>query len=122
MLKTIDIIMIGTMVAAATITYQIKHHAEDKLEEVHKLEAEIKLEHDTIDLLKADWALLTQPNRLEQLVKVYGDELKLEPTAPDQLARPDELPMRRDQLPPKEEIAEGEHAPTDDILTGSVKP
>jgi len=124
MIRTFDLLLIGAMAAAATVTYQIKHHTDNKLEEVHRLEAEIKLEKDTIDLLKADWALLTQPNRLERLLKVYGAELQLEPTQPEQLARPVELPMPRDQLP-KPEVAEGEQSkdPVSDLITtGSVKP
>lgn len=121
MLRTIDIAMIGAMVAAATVTYQIKHHAENKLQEVRRIEAEIKLEHETIDLLKADWALLTQPHRLERLIKVYGPELQLEPTQPAQIARPSELPKLRQELPPKEVAADGVGA-TDQLATGSVRP
>ena len=100
MLKTFDIILIGVMTAAAAITYTIKHRAELKLEEVHRLEAEIKLEKDTIDLLKADWALVVQPNRLERLVNNYNGELKLQPTLSTALVQPTELPMLRSQLPP----------------------
>ncbi|MBO3760861.1 hypothetical protein J5J10_05235 [Ciceribacter sp. L1K23] len=122
MLRTFDLIMIGAMVATATVTYKIKHHAEEKLEEVRRIEAEIKLEHDTIDLLKADWALLTQPNRLDRLVQVYGDELKLQPTESTQLARPAELPMLRSQLPQPEVAEEDGLSVTDIIKTGSVKP
>jgi hypothetical protein len=99
MLKTFDIILIGVMTATATVTYTIKHRAELKLDEVHRLEAEIKLERDTIDLLQADWALVTQPNRLEKLVGIYNNELKLQPTQSTALAQPKELPMLRSQLP-----------------------
>jgi hypothetical protein len=99
MLKTFDIILIGVMTATATVTYTIKHRAELKLDEVHRLEAEIKLERDTIDLLQADWALVTQPNRLEKLVGIYNNELKLQPTVSTALAQPKELPMLRSQLP-----------------------
>ncbi len=52
MLRTFDIVLIVVMTAAATVTYTIKHRAELKLEEVQRLEAEIKLEKDTIDLLQ----------------------------------------------------------------------
>ena len=95
MLRSFDIVLIVVMTAAATVTYTIKHQAENKLEEVRKLEAGIKLEEDTIDLLRADWALLTQPNRLEKLVGVYQQDLQLSPTDPTQLSRPEELPMLR---------------------------
>ena len=99
MLKTFDLILVGAMLTAATVTYKIKHDTDNKAEEVRRLEAEIKLERDTIDLLKADRALLTQPNRLERLVQAYHEELKLEPTAPTQLARPVELPMPKSETP-----------------------
>jgi hypothetical protein len=135
MLRTLDIVLIVVMTAAATVTYTIKHQAENKLEEVRKLEAGIKLEEDTIDLLRADWALLTQPNRLEKLVDVYQQDLQLAPTASTQIARPEELPMPRADLPPPDDVLEAmgmakakgksKKAPikiddTDDVETGSV--
>ena len=131
MFRTLDVVMIAVMTAAATVTYSIKHQAENKLEEVRKLDSEIKLEEDTIDLLKADWALLTQPNRLNRLVKTFEGDLKLLPTESTQLAQPNELPMRMDELPAlepakDEKVAEGakknkkKASGTDAIQTGSV--
>ncbi len=99
MLRTFDLVLIGVMTAAAAVTYTIKHRAELKLEEVHRLEAEIKLEKDTIDLLKADWALLSQPNRLERLVNNYNGELQLAPTPSTSLVHARELPMLKSQVP-----------------------
>lgn len=98
-LRTFDFVLIGVMTAAAAVTYTIKHRAELKLEEVHRLEAEIKLEKDTIELLKADWALQSQPNRLERLVNTYNDELKLQPTDSTSLIHARELPMLKSQVP-----------------------
>jgi hypothetical protein len=106
MLRSFDLILIGVMTATAVVTYSIKHAAELKLEEVRRLETEIRLEHDTIDLLKADWALLTQPNRLHRLINVYQSELELVPTAPTQLAMPNELPMPKAMLPQPETTIE----------------
>ena len=116
MLKTFDIVLIGVMTAMAAVTYTIKHRAELKLEEVHRLESEIKLEKDTIELLKADWALVVQPNRLERLVNNYNDELKLQPTLSTAIVQPNELPMLRSQLPP-ETIADAKDGAKD----GSAK-
>lgn len=99
MLRSFDLVLIGIMTATAVVTYTIKHRADEKLAEVRHLDQEIKLEKDTIDLLKADWALLTQPNRLERLIGVYNSELSLAPTEPTQLAMPKELPMLKSQLP-----------------------
>lgn len=125
MLKTLDIVLIIIMTAAAAVTYTIKHQAESKLAEVRRLDAAIKLEEDTIDLLKADWALLTQPSRLERLVAVFAQDLQLAPTPPTQLAHPSELPMLRAELPqpePDGKIEDGIAAviEADKIKTGSV--
>lgn len=111
MLRSFDLVLIGVMTATAVVTYSIKHRADEKLTELRHIEAEIKLERDTIDLLKADWALLTQPNRLEPLTKVYDSELHLAPTDPTQLAMPKELPMARANLPQPETTIE-------DIIAG----
>lgn len=99
MLRTLDVILIVIMTAVAAVTYTIKHRAEEKLEEVRKLQAEIQLEKDTIDLLRADWALLTQPNRLQKLITNFQAELQLVPTESTQLVQPKELPMLKSQLP-----------------------
>ena len=61
MFRTIDIILIAVMVSAAALTYKTKHDAEKQISPVRKIEAQIRYEEDTIDLLKADWSLLTQP-------------------------------------------------------------
>jgi hypothetical protein len=127
MFRTFDIILFVIMTAAATVTYSIKHRADLKLEEVHRLDAEIKLEQETIDLLKADWALLKQPSRLERLVSVYTNDLQLAPTDSTQIVKAQELPMLKADVPPlpQEASKEGEGAKplakTDDISTGSVK-
>ena len=125
MFRTLDVVMIAVMTAAATVTYSIKHQAENKLETVRKLDAEIKLEEDTIDLLKADWALLTQPNRLNRLARTFETDLKLAPTESTQLAQPNELPMPVAELPALEpekddKIAQKKKKGTDAIQTGSV--
>jgi hypothetical protein len=138
MFRTLDIILVVVMTAVAAVTYTIKHQAELKLEEVHKIEAEIKLERDTIDLLRADWALLTQPSRLTRLIETYKDELQLAPTESTQLVQPSELPMLKAELPvynPADADKDGKVSSkeakayekkqaqeADKISTGSVKP
>lgn len=122
MLRTLDIILIGAMIAAATVTYQIKHRAELKLEEVRRLQAEIRLHEDTIDLLNADWSLLNQPARLDRLTKEFAEQLKLEPIQPTQMATPGELPGRAEDFAPEapEVVETGDGKPDDKIKTGSV--
>lgn len=71
MLRTFDIIMIAAMLVAATVTYTIKYDAEKQIAVIAKLKRQIDSEKDTITLLRADWALMTQPGRLQSLVGVY---------------------------------------------------
>ncbi|TIR79934.1 MAG: hypothetical protein E5X21_27670 [Mesorhizobium sp.] len=79
MFRTSDIVLIAVMVSAAALTYKTKREAEDQLAAVQKLQAQIRYEEDTIDLLKADWSLLTQPARLQKLAEIYKSQLGLEP-------------------------------------------
>jgi hypothetical protein len=92
--RTSDIVLIAVMVAAAALTYKTKHDAESRLAEVHRIETQIKLEEDTITLLRADWSLLTQPSRLQKLSETYQSELALQPVDPHQIVGLDELPSR----------------------------
>lgn len=119
MLKTIDIAIIALMAAAAVMTFRIKYQADQQLAEVRRLEAQIQLEVDTIDLLKADWSLLVQPGRLQNLVGLHQEELGLETTQPHQMVRPQELPALVIDLPDpdRERLAE---TPDQDTVTGSV--
>ncbi|TDQ35129.1 cell division protein FtsL [Phyllobacterium brassicacearum] len=93
MLRTFDIILIGLMITAAAVTYKIKHDAEKQMAQVNKLERMITDEKDTIDLLKADWSLLTQPNRLQKLVESFQGQLDLQQVEAQQIVNINELPQ-----------------------------
>lgn len=118
MLRTFDLVLVGAMIAAATATYQIKHAAEDKLAEVTELQAQIKLQVETIDLLEADWSLLNQPSRLQRLSTAFEADLGLKPIEPWQMAQPDELPGRASDFEP----VVAENGADAALTTGSVKP
>lgn len=94
MFRTTDIVLIAVMVAAAGFTYTTKHSAESELSKLRKLEASIRFEEETIDLLKADWSLMTQPARLQKLAEAYQSELNLAPVEAHQITTIDELPTR----------------------------
>lgn len=95
MFRTTDIVLIALMVGAAGFTYTTKHAAEAELSKLRKLEASIRFEEETIDVLKADWSLLTQPARLQKLAETYGEELQLAPVEAHQFATVGELPERQ---------------------------
>ena len=122
MFRTSDIVLIAVMVSAAAFTYKTKHQAEDQLATVRKIEAQIRFEEDSIDLLKADWSLLTQPSRLQKLAEIYETELNLQPVEAHQIVGLDELPSRPVEIQDFSTqrlggMAEGE---TDQTTTGAV--
>ncbi len=100
MFRTTDIVLIAVMISAAAFTYKTKHEAENTLDTVRNLEEKVSIETDTIDVLKADWSLLTQPNRLQKLVEIYQNELELEPVGAEQIVNADELPARPVDIQP----------------------
>ena len=121
MFRTSDIVLIAAMVAAAAFTYKTKHEAEDRQAELRKIEQQIRFEEDTIDILKADWSLLTQPVRLDRLAKIYEGELGLKTVEPTQIVRLSELPERplsiEDLVSGAADVAATEQDP---LTTGAV--
>lgn len=126
MFRTTDVVLIAVMVAAAAFTYKTKHDAERQLSELRRVQADIRSERDTIDVLKADWSLLTQPSRLQRLSEIYDAELNLKPVEANQIVEIGELPAAplkiEDILSGNRERMAGETAPPDGTVTGGIKP
>ncbi|MDM7851094.1 cell division protein FtsL [Pseudochrobactrum kiredjianiae] len=121
MMRTIDIILIAIMLVAATVTYKIKHDAEKQVVEIKKIQRQIAFEKDTINLLKADWSLMTQPNRLQRLSDIYQTQLKLQPVDVTQIGLFDDIPLK--QADDIEKLIGGSAdlvASVDTLSTGSI--
>lgn len=99
--KTLDVLLVIVMLAAASWTFGQKYQAEAVETEVMLLDRKIALERETIQLLEADWSLMNQPNRLDELAKVFEGDLRLRPTQPEQIVEPNELPAPPVQIIPE---------------------
>lgn len=123
MFRTSDIVLFAVMVAAAAFTYKTKHEAEDRLAEIRKIERAIRMEEDTITILKADWSLLTQPKRLQKLTETFQSELNLAPVEASQIAELDDLPAKPLEI---EDVTSqplggmAESPPVDNTMTGGI--
>jgi hypothetical protein len=93
-LRIINIALIAAMIAAAIVTYNLKHGTEQAAARVARLHAGIAKEREAIALLKAEWSVLSQPGRLQELVSRFQDHFRLQPFAAGQVATLDEIPMR----------------------------
>jgi len=122
--RTSDVILIAVMLSAAAFTYKTKHDAEATMERIKELQAQIQLEKDAIDVLKADWSLLTQPARLQKLAETYQDDLGLKILEPQQIVGFNELggiPFRVQSVEELIAGSEGVEIP-DFTVTGGVRP
>lgn len=98
MFRGVNIILLALLIAVVSWTFKVKNDSQIALARVAELERQIAAEKIEIDLLKSDWSLLTSPERLQDLVTRYGDELNLKPMLPEQLAREDDLPGYRQEF------------------------
>lgn len=131
MIRTTDIALFTLMIVAAAGTYKIKAEADIKQAEIRRIEKQITFEEDTIDLLEADWSMLTQPERLQRLVEKHAGELALQPIEARQVVGVADVPEKGAVAPEDDIIGEtiaklakkkGERVPTqtDRTETGSV--
>src|ERR1700719_3175193 len=91
MMRFVHLIVVAGLVAAAVDVYEIKFESTVQAERVAKLAAEIRRERDAIAALRAEWAQLDNPARIQALAQRH---LALKPLDPTQIEQLDRLPER----------------------------
>lgn len=99
MLRPLDVFFLGAALAVVTGTYMVKYGSEIENSEISRLEHKIQQQRDAIDVLNADWALLTSPSRMQKLADQYGDELQLKGLDMERIVRISDIPMRPKKVP-----------------------
>lgn len=97
-MRIIHLLVIAVLVFAAAYVYRIKMESTARTERVLRLNAEIREQRDVIAGLRAEWAKLDSPLRLQALaerhlalkpiVGIQYDSLKNLPERPPSFARP----------------------------------
>ena len=97
-MRIIHLLVIGVLVFAASYVYRIKMESTSRTERVLRLHVEIREQRDAIALLRAEWAKLDAPLRLQGLAERHlalkplnatqYDSLKNLPERPSRLVRP----------------------------------
>jgi cell division protein FtsL len=90
-MRFVHLIVVAALVVAAVNVYTIKYESAVRAEQVAKLAAEIKHERETIAALRAEWALLDNPERIQALARRH---LALKMLDPAQIEHLDRLPER----------------------------
>lgn len=126
MFRKIDFLLVCLVLVVATATYVVKYGSEIEYNNISKLEREIETEKEAIDILKANWSLLTDPARIQNLSERHGEELGLETLKSDQMISLDQIPLKPAQNPDVRNAGNDAENTTDqisveDIITGSIK-
>ena len=100
MMRLINICVIAALVVAAAHVYKIKFDSTSQAQRLVKLRMEIKREHDALAALRAEWAKLDSPGRIQDLARRH---LALRPADARQFDRLDQLPERKPELLPADE-------------------
>jgi len=97
-MRIIHLLVIGILVFAAAYVYRIKMESTSRTERVLRLHAEIREQRDAIAVLRAEWAKLDAPLRLQgladrhlalkPLTATQYDSLKNLPERPPSFAKP----------------------------------
>src|ERR1700736_2072344 len=97
-MRIIHLLVIGALVFAAAYVYRIKMESTSRTERVLRLHAEIREQRDAIAVLRAEWAKLDAPLRLQGLAERHlplkplnatqYDSLKNLPAGPPAFVKP----------------------------------
>ena len=90
-MRLLNIMVIGALVLAASFVYKIKFDSTLQTERAANLRNELRQERDAIAILRAEWAKLDAPRRIQALSSRH---MTLRPIEPAQFDAFDRLPER----------------------------
>jgi hypothetical protein len=93
-IRTLNLILTATSVAALIGVYALKYTVEGTAGEKRGLEQAISKQESDLSLLQADWAFLNQPGHIEPIITRHADILGLGPVKQAQFGTIDSVPMR----------------------------
>jgi len=104
-MRILNALIIGALVLAASYVYKIKFESTQRVERAAKLRTEIRREQEAIAMLRARFAELEAPGRIQMLAQRH---LPLQPLTPQQFRSFDHLPERPPEAsgPPPDRIGD----------------
>jgi cell division protein FtsL len=117
-IRILHLFVIVALVVAAAYVYDIKFEATTQAERLSSLRGEIRRERDAVAALRAEWAKLASPDRIQDLAQRH---LPLKPADQYQIDNLATLPERpRPPEPPQPEPADPIAALIGEADTGST--
>jgi hypothetical protein len=105
MMRWLQLVSVLAAGSAAVFVFHVKYRAEAVAEQAVQLQRALDQEKETTSLLAAEWSLLIQPARVQELVGRHAEFLKLQPLDPVQITKIEKLPMRPTGPAPDDEAA-----------------
>src|SRR4029079_5537755 len=99
-MRLLNLCVLVLLVLAAAYVYEIKFDSTLRAERVAKMRRDIQRERDGIAALRAEWATLDNPARIQGLARRH---LQLRPAEATQYDSLDGLPERPPALPPSDD-------------------
>ncbi len=90
MISRLNIALLSAATVICIGLYTVKHDAQQAERDVQALSAEIRKERETLRVLQAEWALRTEPQRLERLT---ANHLQMAPIEAHQIITLSDLPL-----------------------------
>jgi hypothetical protein len=94
MIRTLNIFLIVASLVMLTGVYALKFSIEGTAQERNALIAKISDQEGQLSLLKADWAVLTQPGHIEPIIRRHEAVIGVVPVKQVQFGSFESLPMR----------------------------
>jgi hypothetical protein len=116
-MRFVHLIVVAALVSAAAYVYKIKFEATLQAEQVAKLRAEIRRERDAVAALRAQWAQLDNPDRIQGLSQRHLQLRAIQPTQFDQIDRLPEKAANSSAADPIGALIENVEP---DVPTGSI--
>ena len=98
-MRLLNLCVLVPLVVAAAYVYEIKFESTLRAERVAKMRGDVQRERDAIAALRAEWAQLENPARIQGLVRRH---LPLRPVEATQYDALDRLPERAPIILPQE--------------------
>lgn len=80
------------VIGFAVWAYQQNYATQDALKKLDKLNSQIAVERERLAVLRAEWAYLNRPERLNQLVAMNFDRLRLLPMSYESFGSVSQIP------------------------------
>src|SRR3954463_10545139 len=110
------------LISAAAYVYEIKFESTLRAERVAKMHVEVRRERDAIAALRAEWATLDNPARLQGLARRHLQLRPADATQYDPLTRLPERPPTVVQPSPKDAMAKAVDSSDVTASTGGGAP